>query len=870
MTSPGGAVGALWVEVGAKVAPGADKTIHDGIVPPAEKTGQEAGRKIGDGLKKALKFAVAAVGTASIINIFRDSIAEASDLAEAINKADVVIGSASASVMDFASNAALSLGQSRSQALEAAADFAVFGKAAGLGGEALADFSTEMVALASDMASFSNTSPEQAIIAIGAAFRGETEPIRAYGVLMDDASLRQKAFELGLTSTTKNALQPQQRILAAHALILEQTTDAQGDFAAQSGEVANSQKILTALWTDAKAELGAGLLPAVKQFLMALREAMPAIQAFVTSVGSIAGSGLTVAVPLLQLAASTIEWLDDVIPGGAASVAAYVAAWAAFRRLGGVNELFSTMGARIGALSMQMGASEGAAVKAAQGFGRVGSVISSLGMIAPVVGLAWGLISSAINQYSENVETATKATRPMYDALAQGGAAAAVAQADLAAFNATAQAYIDRGGPVADIGHAMAEGQKEAAKSYREAQKSMSPLEKQQQALTKAQNDYQYAVEQHGETSEQAAAAALALQQANAKVEATQEGVTKATQNSTQALQEYMSQQLAAVSSDYAAQLAAFQVIDAQEEYNKVLQDGAASSRDKQAAEISLGQAVIAAAEAEAKKAAETAKAAGVTDTAAAENEALLSSLEAYAAEAGANTPAAISTLIAELKNGTGAANTAAGAADNAAGSVAGAGGAASTASTQIGGFANALRNVPTKTSPSVNANGNYKEATGQISGLGSAIANLKDKTVTITTRTIGGIGGGLVPQLATGGAVHGPGTGVSDSILARLSNGEHVLTADDVRSAGGQRAIYDLRRMIQAGWRVPGYATGGAVGSPQPVASAPRLDGPVLIQIEGIDGLLRGTIRRESRAAVSDYDREQSTRARYGVGASS
>ena len=85
------------------------------------------------------------------------------------------------------------------QALDAAATFATFGGAAGLAGDDLVNFSTGFVGLASDMASFNNTTPEQAIQAIGAALRGEAEPMRQYGVLLDDATLRQKALELGLS-----------------------------------------------------------------------------------------------------------------------------------------------------------------------------------------------------------------------------------------------------------------------------------------------------------------------------------------------------------------------------------------------------------------------------------------------------------------------------------------------------------------------------------------------------------------------------------------------------------------------------------------------------------------------------------------------
>lgn len=85
---------------------------------------------------------------------------------------------------------------------------------------------------------------------------------------------------------------------------------------------------------------------------------------------------------------------------------------------------------------------------------------------------------------------------------------------------------------------------------------------------------------------------------------------------------------------------------------------------------------------------------------------------------------------------------------------------------------------------------------------------------------------------MATGGAVRGPGTGTSDSIPALLSNGEHVLTASDVEKAGGQGAIYRMRREIQAGtlqFKLGGavprmMATGGAAaqGIAAVVRSAP------------------------------------------------
>jgi hypothetical protein len=137
----------------------------------------------------------------------------------------------------------------------------VFGKSAGLAGSDLVKFSTDFTVLASDLASFNNTTPDEAITAIGSALRGEAEPLRRFGVLLDDASLRAAALELGIVSTTKNALTPQQKVLAAQELIFRQTGDAQGDFARTSDGLANSQRILTAQIENVKTSIGTALLP---------------------------------------------------------------------------------------------------------------------------------------------------------------------------------------------------------------------------------------------------------------------------------------------------------------------------------------------------------------------------------------------------------------------------------------------------------------------------------------------------------------------------------------------------------------------------------------------------------------------------------
>jgi hypothetical protein len=77
-----------------------------------------------------------------------------------------------------------------------------------------------------------------------------------------------------------------------------------------------------------------------------------------------------------------------------------------------------------------------------------------------------------------------------------------------------------------------------------------------------------------------------------------------------------------------------------------------------------------------------------------------------------------------------------------------------------------------------------------------------------------GNSGGGnateaAIPGNAEGGYIKGPGTGTSDSILSRLSNGEFVMKAAAVQ-AYGTGLFHALNNM-----QLPGFAAGGLVSAP-------------------------------------------------------
>lgn len=248
----------------------------------------------------------------------------ASDLGETTSKVGELFGASADEVMAWSKTTADSIGQSQQAALDGAATFAIFGKAAGLSGQELVSFSTDFVELASDLASFNNTSPEEAILAIGAALRGESEPLRKYGVLLDDASMRNKALQLGIISTTKEALTPQQKVLAAQALIYEQTSAAQGDFARTSDGLANQQRILKARLVDTGTELGTKLLPLALQLVEKVSALVnwfsnlsDGTQGWIVKIGMLAAAAGPV-ITVLGTFAKGLALIGSLISGGGA------------------------------------------------------------------------------------------------------------------------------------------------------------------------------------------------------------------------------------------------------------------------------------------------------------------------------------------------------------------------------------------------------------------------------------------------------------------------------------------------------------------------------------------------------------------------
>ena len=223
-----------------------------------DQTQETFGKKLG-GLAKSIG-GLALVG--GIAAFGKASVSAGTDAAESLSKVGVVFGASGAKVEQFAATSAKALGQSRQDVLAAAGTFGNLAVSLGLPQEKAADMSTTLVGLASDMASFNNVSPEEALEALRSGLVGETEPLRKFGVNLNDAALQAKALAMGI-GDGKAPLSAAAKAQASYALIMEQSKTAQGDFARTAGGLANQKRILAAQVEDLQAKVGEKLVPAL-------------------------------------------------------------------------------------------------------------------------------------------------------------------------------------------------------------------------------------------------------------------------------------------------------------------------------------------------------------------------------------------------------------------------------------------------------------------------------------------------------------------------------------------------------------------------------------------------------------------------------
>lgn len=267
--------------------------------------------------------AAAALGaTIAIGAIGVKLISMGSDAEEMLGKFNVVFGKQAGSVTEQLASFGRSVGRGKFELQEMASALQDTFVPMGFAREEAAKMSVEMTKLAVDVGSFNNISDAQVMKDFQSALVGNTETVRKYGIVINQARIKAKAFEMGLVGTevaqddvriatervsiaqeklnvslekhgegstqartatlrlekaqkalekamegTSEELTEQDKLLAIQQMIIEGSSDAMGDAERTSGSWANQLRRLKSIITDTATEMGLKLLPVLTPLL---------------------------------------------------------------------------------------------------------------------------------------------------------------------------------------------------------------------------------------------------------------------------------------------------------------------------------------------------------------------------------------------------------------------------------------------------------------------------------------------------------------------------------------------------------------------------------------------------------------------------
>lgn len=184
----------------------------------------------------------------------------ANALTESVNAVQVVFGEASQTVLDFGENAAESVGLANSEFNQLVVPIGSMLRNFGFDADDAADATLNLAERAADMASVFNVDVPEALGAIQAALRGESDPIERFGASISAARVETFLLEEGLVESTA-AITDADKVMGRYRLILEDTERVAGDFANTAGSDANATRIFQARLEDLRAEAGQAIIP---------------------------------------------------------------------------------------------------------------------------------------------------------------------------------------------------------------------------------------------------------------------------------------------------------------------------------------------------------------------------------------------------------------------------------------------------------------------------------------------------------------------------------------------------------------------------------------------------------------------------------
>ena len=211
---------------------------------------------------------------------------EMMDYIETVNLFRASMGDLADKAMELVNRGELELGLNPQEMMDAIASFQNLSEGFGIASDRAFIMSKNLAQLSGDLSSFANISYEAAQKKLMSGFSGQVLPLRKYGIALDQASLQELAYSLGIEQRVKTMTRAQKTELIYYQ-IMKSTQKMQGDLGRTLMSPANALRVLQNEFKSLARAVGSIFIPIIQKIIpimravtKALTQAAQAIAAF--------------------------------------------------------------------------------------------------------------------------------------------------------------------------------------------------------------------------------------------------------------------------------------------------------------------------------------------------------------------------------------------------------------------------------------------------------------------------------------------------------------------------------------------------------------------------------------------------------------
>lgn len=239
-------------------------------------------------LKGAFRGIASVISSISLSKLLADAVENSVAYVETLNLFNVALGDLTTKATKFTNVMSEQLGLDPETIMRSVGTYQNLAQSMGMAAETAYLMATNFAKLGVDMSSLWNTTSEQSLQALESGMVGLSKPIRAYGVDITIAALRQEALALGINKSI-DSMSRANKLGLIYITVMKRATSSMGDFARTIESPANQLRILQEQFKILSRAIGDFFLGTISKVLPYLNGIVMALSAILRTFATLMG-----------------------------------------------------------------------------------------------------------------------------------------------------------------------------------------------------------------------------------------------------------------------------------------------------------------------------------------------------------------------------------------------------------------------------------------------------------------------------------------------------------------------------------------------------------------------------------------------------